>query len=224
MKKISLVVAFIAAYGLSIAQDCGVYHPTSVGKTLTYTYYKKEGKPESTSTMTITAVDKTAGGIKIGVAGTVKEAKGKEVMSYAYDAWCDGDNFFIDMKSMIGSLAIKDMSNYKVESKHLKFPKILVAGQKLEDASISLTIEGPVSTGVTSNITNRTVVAFEKRTTSAGTFDCVKISADIDSKVMFIKTSGKSVEWYAEGVGMVRSESYDKNGKLIGFNELTALN
>jgi hypothetical protein len=223
MKKISLIFAFIAVYGFSIAQDCGIYHPSSVGKTLTYTYFKKAGKPESISTMAVTGVDKTAAGIKISVAGSVKDAKGKEAMAYAYDAWCDGDNFFIDMKSMVGSMAVKDMSSYKVESKHLKFPKNLSVGQKLEDASLSMTIEGPVSTGITSNITNRTVVAFEKITTSAGTFDCVKISYDIDTKVMFIKTNNKAVEWYAEGVGMVRSESFDKNGKQIGFNELTAI-
>jgi len=32
---------------------------------------------------------------------------------------------------------------------------------------------------------------------------------------------GTSKEWHSENVGMVRSESYNKKGKLLGHSELT---
>ena len=38
---------------------------------------------------------------------------------------------------------------------------------------------------------------------------------------MIMNIEGSSKEWYAEGVGVVRSESYNKNGKLTGYSELT---
>ncbi len=40
---------------------------------------------------------------------------------------------------------------------------------------------------------------------------------------MVVKTEGSVTEWYCKEVGMIRSESYDKRGKMIGYNELTAI-
>jgi hypothetical protein len=30
-------------------------------------------------------------------------------------------------------------------------------------------------------------------------------------------------DWIAEGVGMVKSETFNKNGKLLGYSELTQI-
>jgi hypothetical protein len=37
-----------------------------------------------------------------------------------------------------------------------------------------------------------------------------------------VKTEASSKEWYAEGVGLVKSEIYNKKGKLMGYSELTS--
>lgn len=224
MKNIALIILSLLIYNYTNAQDCGVYHPVKTGTTLTYTYSKKANKPENTTVMTVLSTENTTNGIKINVAGTVKDKKGKEELKYTYTAWCDGEDFYLDMKSMVASLAVQDLSSYKIESKDLKFPKDLKEGQNLENASLTLSVEGPVNTGITTNITNRKVEAFEKVTTAAGTFDCVKISYSFNSKVMFIKSSGSAIEWFAKEIGTIRSETYDKNGKLMGINELTSIN
>jgi hypothetical protein len=224
MKKsiLFLIAIFFAAQVIS--QDCGVYHPTKVGTKLSYTYYQKPNKPESTSSMTIINKENTANGLKLDVSGVASDKNGKETLNFAYSAWCDGETFLIDMKSSLSTMSVNDLSNYKIESTNLQFPKNMVAGQKLPDASIALTIDGPVKTGITSSLTNRKVEGFETITTSAGSFECVKISYEYNSKVMFIKTSGKVIEWYALNVGMVKTETYDSKGKLIGTNLLTSLN
>jgi len=224
MKKLLLIITLSIIYSFCIAQDCGVYHPIQIGTKLTYTYSKKANKPENTTIMTVLSTENTQNGIKINVEGVVKDKKGKEVLKYTYSAWCEGGNFYIDMKSMIGSLSVQDLSSYKIESKDLKFPKDIKAGQSLDDASLTLSVDGPVNTGITTNITDRKVIAFEKITTAAGTFDCVKISYSFNSKVMFIKSAGTATEWFAKDIGLIRSETYDKNGKLIGINELTSIN
>jgi hypothetical protein len=217
-----LVAALFAVNGFS--QNCGVYHPTKVGTTLTYTYYEKPNKPDKTCEMSIKNSENTAKGLKLSVDGVVKEKNGKEALKYSYVAWCDGETFYIDMKSMLTTINVgQDLSTYKIESTDLQFPKTLVAGQKLPDAALTLTIDGPVKTGITTNIVNRKVEGFESVTTSAGTFDCVKISYDYNSKVMFIKTNGRAVEWFALNVGTVKSETYDSRGKLLGTNLLTGL-
>ena len=72
------------------------------------------------------------------------------------------------------------------------------------------------------SITNRKVEAIETITTAAGTFDCVKISYDVESKMMFT-IKAKGAEWYALETGLVKSESYDAKGKLTGSQELVKL-
>jgi hypothetical protein len=69
---------------------------------------------------------------------------------------------------------------------------------------------------------NRKVEAVENLTTPAGTFECYKISYDIATKMM-VNVKAKATEWYSNGVGMVKSETYSTDGKLIGSNVLTAL-
>ena len=71
------------------------------------------------------------------------------------------------------------------------------------------------------SISNRKVEAAENLTTPAGTFECYKISCDVAIKMM-INVKTKSIEWYAKGVGMVKSESYNTDGKLMGSNVLTS--
>ena len=60
-------------------------------------------------------------------------------------------------------------------------------------------------------------------TCPAGTFDCIQLSQKVALK-MGINIEAYSKEWYAEDIGMVRSESYTKNGKLTGYSLLTKLN
>jgi hypothetical protein len=63
------------------------------------------------------------------------------------------------------------------------------------------------------------VDAIEDVTTPAGTFNCVKISYDIETKT-FMTMRASGIEWYAKDVGVVRSESYNGKGKLTGYSVL----
>ena len=40
---------------------------------------------------------------------------------------------------------------------------------------------------------------------------------------MGMNVKSKSTEWYAKGIGMVKSESYDKSGKVQSTTHLTEL-
>lgn len=75
---------------------------------------------------------------------------------------------------------------------------------------------------MTMEMVDRKVEGKESLTTSAGTFDCYVISYTTEMK-MGLNTMFKNKEWIAEGVGMVKSENYNKNGKLMGYSELTKI-
>lgn len=68
---------------------------------------------------------------------------------------------------------------------------------------------------------NRKVEAFESVTTPTGTFDCYKLTYDMDVKSI-MKMTVKATQWVAKNVGAVKTESLDKNGKLVGYSLLTA--
>jgi len=71
------------------------------------------------------------------------------------------------------------------------------------------------------HVVDRKVEAFESITTAAGTFECFKLSQTTKSKMMFMNLTLKSIDWIAEGIGSVRSESYTEKGKLEGYTVLT---
>jgi hypothetical protein len=97
-------------------------------------------------------------------------------------------------------------------------------GSTLADGSLKITMASTSSIGIsmTLQITDRKVEERENITTPAGSFDCVVLSQKISTKMM-IKIQGASKEWYAENIGLIRSESYNKKGKLTGYSELTML-
>lgn len=54
----------------------------------------------------------------------------------------------------------------------------------------------------------------EKVDTPAGSFECVKINTENQGDVLKARRPQYTTEWYAKGIGLVKSESYDKRGKV----------
>jgi hypothetical protein len=119
--------------------------------------------------------------------------------------------------------AYKDME-VKVETEDMHMPGSLKAGDVLDDGEMTMKISNQGFTFMTIKVKvyNRKVEAIENVTTPAGTFECAKISYDIDTKVG-IAAKFKGIEWTSKNVGVVKSESYNSKGKLQGYTLLTSL-
>lgn len=116
----------------------------------------------------------------------------------------------------------KDM-DMDISGTNIELPNDLDIGKKLKDANMVMSINmGGITMNMTMDMVNRTVDAKESITTPAGTFNCFAISYESQVK-MGIKTSFTIKEWIAEGVGVVKTESYNKKGKLMGYSELTSI-
>jgi len=111
-----------------------------------------------------------------------------------------------------------------VEGGNLEMPWKLKAGDMLKDGDLKMSFSsgGTTMMNMTTSITNRKVEAVENVTTPAGTYECYKISYEIATKMM-INIKMKGVEWYAKNVGLVKSESYSTDGKLMGSTVLSGL-
>ena len=61
----------------------------------------------------------------------------------------------------------------------------------------------------------RRIVGTERIQTNAGAFDCFIMEETISTKSMMMKDVEKIKSWYAYGIGLVKENTYDKQGNLI---------
>ncbi len=155
------------------------------------------------------------------MAMKIYDKKNKLIYDKDMDMTCNNGIVTLDMTRLIPEeqlQAFKDM-NMKLDMDNLEIPEKLEPGMTLDDGSITMSGDLPMT--MTVNITDRKVESKETITTPAGSFDCYKIVYTVDTKMLMnMKSSG--VDYIAEGVGMVRNETYNKSGKLTGYSELTS--
>lgn len=224
--RILFLCVFVFFSGTILAQDCKGYLPYNEGTTWETTDYNAKGKELSKTAFELTSVSKSDGGMKYTVKMISYDDKDKEVFANSFDSFCKNGKFSFDMSrfltgssaEMFGGMEV-DMDATELEMPEMNTP----AGTQLKDASLNVRMSGGVGLNMTIDITNRKVVSKENVETSAGNFECIVLTQDVSTKMM-IKIKASSKEWYAEGVGMVASESYNKKGKLMGSSKLTSFN
>ncbi len=227
MKKMNvfiLLFSLLISYQFSNAQDCKYYFTLDEGTELTVKHYDKKGKVSGTSVRKLVKKEMKGDAVEAEFSIHYEDKKGKNPIDSDLGMRCENGKFYIDMSQYLdqNSLsAYKDME-MEMESDELLVPSNISQGQKLEDGKITMTVKNQGMNIMTMavNITNRLVEATEQLKTPAGTFDCAVITYDIQSKIGFMNVSTKGKEWYAEEIGVVKSESYDKRGKLVGYTVL----
>jgi len=211
--------------GVLIAQDnCSKYYPLKEGTTFQYTMYNKKGKSEGSSDYKITNVDNSGGETTATMAMTFSDKKGKEIFTSDYKYTCTGEGIKIDYNSLLPDemfAQFKDME-YKITGTDIELPNNLSVGQNLDDANVTMAISmAGMKMDIEVNMINRKVEKQESVTTPAGTFDCYVLYNDTQSKTMGTSQTFPSRLWLAEGVGMVKQETYSKGGEVMNSMALT---
>ncbi|AIJ35021.1 TapB family protein [Porphyromonas gingivalis] len=205
---------------------CEILFPVKQGTRREMTIYEANGKVSGTIRQQVQSVTNTAKGMKITTAQEMYDKKGKQIFSDVANMWCDGDRFYVDAQSLLNEQTLKMFKDikYKVTGVDIAYPSRMSAGQSLPDAEVTITAEAadfPLPP-ITLRTIGRKVQGIESITTPAGTFECYKISYSIVMESM-ITVQMSAVEWMSKDVGCVKSESYDKKGKLVGSTLLTKL-
>ena len=220
MKSIISILISVLFISSSFGQDtCSMYYPFEEGTSFQITGYDKKGKTNSVIDYSIIDVTGNTATIKTKIS----DKKGKEVTTTNYKITCDDSGISIDFKSLMNPDMFgqyKDME-LDFEGTNIELPNELSVGKTLKDANMIMTMNmGGMNMTMTMNLVDRKVESKESITTPAGTFDCYVITYTTEMK-MGLNSKFKNKEWIAEGVGMVKSENYNKNGKLMGYSELT---
>ena len=213
MKTIFFLISFVFCFSC-FSQDCRNYYYLQNNKTIEVTMYDKKGGTSGKLVYVISDVKTLGGTTAANVNSEVLDNKGKMVAKSTSTIKCSGGVMMVDMKMMIPMTQQEQfkLADAKAENAYIEYPSKLTVGQQLKDGSFAMDIENNgVMQSMAVAVNDRKVEAKESVTTTAGTWDCYKIS--YKSKLS-IKTMGINIpinmdgtEWYAPGFGIVKTES-----------------
>ena len=225
MKKMLLVIVALLACHTMQAQ----YFCTTQGTELHYVNYDEAGQSLSNETVTVYNVVKNASGESAQYLAKIVTNKTKNNTSYTLYNWnYDGNVTTCQEDLMYGPYIKSDSDPAKYDSKvrqamaeELKLKgdnsftikKHASAGESIPDRTYSL-IFNMLKNEI--NISGAAYMGEEKVSTTAGKFDCIKISYLKRTKIVLKTETVRVTEWYAEGIGLVKSESYNTKGEPDG--------
>lgn len=223
--SIFVILFFLSAF---FAQDCGSFIPMAEGYKWEVTNFNKKGKEDGKSTNTVSAVSSVDDVTTATVE--VVTSDGKDELKTSFNISCDGTTFKMGMSVFLPAEQLEQMQSVEsmvveLNMEDMEFPNDLVVGQELKDATMTMTakMNGIQVMNNTTTIKNRKVLSKESITTAAGIYECFKIEQTSVVKMGFMEREVRSVSYLADGVGVVRSESYDKKGELEGYSEITKI-
>jgi hypothetical protein len=227
MKILKILTLIFLTTTFTYAQvDCRPFLPNQEGAKWELTNYNAKGKEQGKIVYEVAKKTVSGNDITFTIIHTTFDKKGDEIYTGSYDAKCIDGVFNLDMKSRMDSAAMKGFKDMevRVDASDFELPNLdAPAGTVLADGTLDVSMtSSALGFAMTVLIFDRKVEAAETIETPAGSFDCVVVSQKISTKMM-IKVQAGSKEWYAENIGLVRTESYNKKGKLMGYSEITKI-
>ncbi|WP_339630020.1 hypothetical protein [uncultured Maribacter sp.] len=227
MKTKSLLVVFflIGIISLTAQDNCSKFYPMTEGVSMEYTNYNKKGKVEGISAYKVTETNTVGNTTNATMAINLKDEKGKEIYTTDYKLSCTGNMVTLDYESLLPSDMMNQYGDMDIEisGNDIEIPNDLSVGQNLNDANVTMKIGmSGINMNIAVDMLNRKVEKQESVTTPAGTYDCFVVYSENQSKMMMANQVYPSRVWLAEGIGMVKQETYKKNGDLMSSTILTA--
>jgi hypothetical protein len=221
-----LTFLLFTSYFMS-AQDCTFYYPDAEGAKVEITHYDNKDKITGKSEQEVITIEKAGNNVKAIIKNKYFDKKDEFIFENEMEVSCKDGVFYIEMNNYLNEQALAGFKDMEMEIKgdNLQFPPDMKVGDMLDEGMVTISFNSPAMSmmNMSTAIKNRKVEAIENITTPAGTFKCFKISYDIETETFMKKITSKALQWFSENVGMVRTESYDQNGKPEGYSVLTGI-
>lgn len=233
MKTLFLpLLLVVVAWSTGAAQTCmGLTFKS--GMRFELSQFNAKDKPIGKINYQINDVRKEGASTVMDIVAQVDDEKGKQRPPYTIHYTCTGNELIADMSGMMQAMqnnAMRD-TEMKLKTNKLVYPGKLSVGQKLSDGQMEVEMNTNGNTMMTMNMVmaNRQVASQAPLTTPAGTFDAYKITSDItiENRVMGmpIRSTMHVVSYRTDSqLFDIKSETYNKGGKLMGYSLLTKVN
>jgi hypothetical protein len=235
LKYVALCLAMTLATK-AYAQGCQNYYFLHNNAEVQMTLYDAKGEKAAVQTWLVTGVSQTDSGSRSTVSINMVNNKGQEIAKSTGTYRCNKGRLMADIRMVIPQNQDQQgqqgqpapTSTASLDEGYVEYPAVLTEGMQLPDAIFDMqTSTSGVPGGARIELTNRKVVGKEKVTSDAGTWEAYKITYDAEMKMRVaglpIPMSMKTTEWFVPGFGVVKSESYNKKGKMRGSSLLTGL-
>lgn len=225
MKKIFMLLSALFVCHVMQAQ----YFCTTPNTELHYVNYDEAGQSISNVTASVQNVGQAKNSLVADYLCKIVTTKSKGNTSYSLIRWsyegqktiCEEDLMYglyigadMDPGKYDETARMKMMHDHKYKGDNTFF--ILdssKAGDEYPDRFYQVA-ENMVKAETT--ISGVTVMGKETVSTTGGKYNCIKISYLKRNKIVLKSTNQRVVEWYAKGIGLVKSETYDMKGNLDG--------
>jgi len=215
MRPIFLFAVFTGLLtNTSQAQDCNTFYFLQKNKTIEMTIYNKKGDANGKQVYTVSNVSNSGSNASATVNSELFDRKGKSIAKGHSEIACNSGIMMLDMSMQLPQQQQEQFAkaDVKADKIYIEYPANMKVGDQLKDATLDMAID---NNGMKQNVnmvtSDRMVAGKESVTTSAGTWDCYKIT--YKSKIT-IKTLGipmtfniEGTEWFAPGFGIVKTES-----------------
>lgn len=223
---LSILITAFTLVNLNAQDNCSKYYPMSEGSSFEYTNYSKKGKVDGVTNYTVSSVTSQGTATQATLDLKMSDKKGKELFTTNYSFTCENGLVKIDYQSLFPAQMMSQYDKMGVEmditGTDIELPNDLSVGSDLADANVTINMNmSGIKMEIRVDQTNRKVLKEESVTTSAGTFDCMVITETTTSKTMGANIVLNSKLWLAEDIGMIKQETYKKNGDLMSKTELT---
>ena len=214
---VMIAVSLLTVLGMS-AQDPFFLH--TEGVKLTYADKDKKGKINSYTETTATKVPGDADNCTVTYSMMVMDNKKNPVLKQPMTQTFEVKNGTVtyDPKSLVGQ--IMEGMQVTVTGTPFQLPSNVKVGDTFGDYTITLNLAG-IKTNT--EVTGVKAVAEETLDVNGTSIDCVVIENTTVSKVIGIKQTAIQKIWYGHGIGPVKTNMYNKKGKLMTSQELVSI-
>ncbi len=230
MKKFlsGILVVFLAGSVISIyAQECEIYKDYKEGTSVKMVHYDKKDKSTGYTVTTVKEKKSIPGGVSL-LFHQQYDNNDDYTFESEFEVRCENGDILVDMGKMLdpNTMTAYENMEFDVKADDLSIPKNASPGDQLNDGAITVSVDTgtPVTVSITVTISDRKVESREKLTTPAGTFDCLKITYDMETKIGFMKVRSSAAEYFNSKNGVIKSESFNKKGKLTGYSVVEEIN
>lgn len=219
----SLMIAVLSMINAQGQTDCNPYMLLSEGSSWEMESYNAKDKYQGKQSYEVVSVEGDQNSLVATVRFQSFDKKDVEVMNDEMSFSCEDGVVKMDMSEYVPAEMIANLESmeFEIEVDNMSMPAELSVGKQLDDGSMNMSAQGPVPINIKVEVVDRKVEAKETITVPAGDFEAYKISSTLKTSGMF-KTERKNIEYIAEGVGAVKTESYKKNGKLDSYTVLSS--
>ena len=183
MKQVIFLLCSLICSCAVHSQACDSYYFMVANSTVEQTHFDDKGKLTLRTEFKVSDVKPADNGSQATIDQKLFDKKNKVISESKANVRCDGNNLYIDMKFSMpaGPVAPAGEVNASSNSVYLPYPRSMKAGDKLDDAKFSMSIDqGSIMQDVEMFIRNRQAENEETITTPAGTWKCIKISYDME--------------------------------------------